>query len=140
MGNQIESIPEYHKYIDAIEAQMQDIGTCEFEMTDFFCGGMYIRSIFIPAGSYLTSKIHKYEHTFFISQGNITIFTETGGEETIEAPYLGVTKANTRRFARANTDVIWTTHHRTDKKTVEEVEQEIIIPRDEFLKLIDKES
>jgi len=127
--------PKYHDFVDAIEAKMNDVGCDEFEMSDFFCGGMYVRTIFIPAGSYLTSKIHKFEHTFFIAEGNITIFTEDGGEETLEAPYLGITTPGTRRFARCNTNTIWTTHHRVEGHTAEEVEKEIIMTRIEHLKL-----
>lgn len=121
--------PNYHDSIDAVEAEMYQIGAHEFEMEDFFCGGMYVRTIYIPEGSYLTSKIHRFEHTYFIASGSITIFTEDGGEETLEAPYLGITLAGTRRFAKANTNVIWTTTHRVEGKTREEVEKEIIIDR-----------
>lgn len=125
---------DYHAYLDTIESAMKAVDNYDYEAntSDFFCGGMYIRSVLIPAGYYVISKIHKFDHTFILSEGIITIFTEEG-EQVISAPpmFLGVTKAGTRRFARAETDVIWTTHHRTDKLTVEEVEQDIIITREE---------
>ena len=64
-----------------------------------------------------------------LSQGVITIFTEDGGEQVLEAPYIDITKAGTRRFARAETDCLWSTFHRTDKETEEEIEKEVIISR-----------
>lgn len=129
--------PQYHDFIDAIECAMGNTGAGDFEVSDFFCGGMYIRTIAIPKGSYLTSKIHRLEHPFMLAEGIMTVFTEDGGEEILVAPYMGITKSGTRRFARADEFCRWTTVHRTDKKTVLEVEEEIIMTRVEHLKLME---
>lgn len=127
----------YDESLDKIEAMMEEIGTIEFETSGFFCGGMYVKSIVIPAGSYLTSLVHKKEHPFILSQGNMIIYTQDG-EVEIQAPYIDITKEGTRRFAKAITDCLWTCIHRTDATTDEEVEMEVVEPRKNKL-LINKE-
>lgn len=117
----------YDEMIDRVEAQMMEIGESEFETSGFFCGGIYVKSIVIPAGSYLTSRVHKQEHPYVLSAGTITIYTQ-GGEMTLTAPHVGITLAGTRRFAKAETDCLWTCFHRTDKQTHEDVEEEVVEP------------
>lgn len=94
-----------------------------------FTPGLYAREMSPPRGSVIISKIHKTEHLFVMSKGVIRIFIEGRGWETISAPYLGVTKPMTRRLALVVEDCVWTTFHATDKKTPEEVEADIILPR-----------
>tara|TARA_R110000744_G_scaffold368589_1_gene478550 strand:+ start:223 stop:855 length:633 start_codon:yes stop_codon:yes gene_type:complete len=90
-----------------------------------FAGGCYIREIFNPAGILVITKIHKKEHPFFLMKGKMSIFTEEG-IETIEAPYNGITKPGTKRAIYAHEDCVFITVHATDKKTPEEVEEEVI--------------
>lgn len=123
----------YDEMLDRVESQMIEIGESEFETSGFLVGGMYVRSIFIPAGSFLTSKVHRSDHPFILSAGSIVIYTEDGGEQVLHAPYIDITKAGTRRFAKALTDCLWTCIHRidktTDKTTEKEIEDEVIIKR-----------
>lgn len=129
MTNQNISAKKKYKVselIDAIEAGIASENQVSCPVKDLFTPGLYSREVFIPAGTYLTSKIHKTEHPYVVSLGKISVFTEEDGEVLIEAPFRGVTKPGTRRVLYAHTDVIWTTWHVTDKTTVEEVEDEII--------------
>ncbi len=107
---------------------MEEIGTTEFETSGFFVGGMYVKSVVIPAGSYLTSLVHRQDHPFILSQGSMIVYTQDG-EVEIHAPYIDITKAGTRRFAKALTDCLWTCVHRTDANTHEDVEAEVVEPR-----------
>ena len=65
-----------------------------------FADGQYIREIYNPAGLVLITKIHAKTHPFFLMQGEMTIVTET--------------------------ECVFITVHRTDKLTVEEIEQDVI--------------
>ncbi len=118
----------YDEMLDKVEAEMERMGTTEFETSGFFVGGMYVKTVVIPAGSYLTSRVHKTNHPFILSQGSMIIYTQDGGEMRVDAPYIDITLAGTRRFAMAETDCLWTCVHRTDKTTHEEVEEEVVEP------------
>lgn len=87
---------------------------------------LYGRSIFIPAGCVLTSRIHKHQHQFIISQGHIKVYDETSGtQQFLKAPYHGITEPGTRRALHAITDTIWTTFHITDKNDPDEIVEEV---------------
>ena len=90
-----------------------------------FTDGYYMREIFSPAGQLLVSKIHKREHAYFLMEGELSILTEEGVFR-IKAPHQGITKPGTKRVIYTHSDVSFITVHGTDKKTVEEVEEEVI--------------
>ncbi len=99
-----------------------------FPLKHRFTDGMYIREIFMPAGSILTSMIHKTNHPFVVSKGKCKVYDGDNVLE-IEAPYTGITEPNTRRLIYVEEDTIWTTFHATNKTDVEEIEKEIIVDR-----------
>lgn len=117
----------YNQRLDEAELLMHEIGLSEFETAGIFTPGLYLRALVIPKGSYLTSKVHAVEHPFILAEGEMTIFTEDG-EERIKAPHVNITKAGTRRFARAEENSLWITCHATNKTTEAEVEAEVILP------------
>lgn len=82
-----------------------------------FSEGMYVREIFIPKGTVLTGKIHKHEHPNFLMSGEVEMFTEFGGYETIKAPMAMISKAGTKRVIKALTDVVWVTVHANPSNT-----------------------
>tara|TARA_R110000822_G_C15280159_1_gene490104 strand:- start:554 stop:1153 length:600 start_codon:yes stop_codon:yes gene_type:complete len=90
-----------------------------------FAGGCYVRKIFNPADQLLVTKIHKQEHPFFLMEGSMSILTEDGVVH-LNAPYHGITKPGTKRIIYTHTDCVFITVHATDKKTPEEVEEDVI--------------
>lgn len=115
------------------------IATCEpveMPLTHRFTDNMYIREIFMPAGTILTSKIHKTNHPFVVSKGKCIVY-DGNKLETITAPHTGVTKPNTRRLLYIEEDTIWTTFHVTDKTDVDEIEKDII--QEHNNEILDKE-
>ena len=90
-----------------------------------FAGGCYVRKIFNPADQLLVTKIHKQEHPFFLMEGSMSILTEDGVVH-LKAPYHGVTKPGTKRIIYTHTNCVFITVHATDKKTPEEVEEDVI--------------
>lgn len=97
-----------------------------FENMHQFAPGIYARTIFMPAGMVLTSKIHKTEHFFVVVKGSCLVIDSKGGKTLIEAPYLGRTLPWTKRALHILEDCIWTTFHPTNLTTVDEIEKEII--------------
>ena len=90
-----------------------------------FSDGQYIREIYNPAGLVLVTKIHSKNHPFFLMKGEMSILTEEGVQR-IKAPYQGITKAGTKRIIFTHSECVFITVHRTDKLTIEEVEEEVI--------------
>ncbi len=112
--------------INELEKQLARLPQVKFTVTHTFTPGLYIREIIMPSGSFLTSKIHKTEHPFVISMGQIKVWTEEAGVVIFGAPFMGVTKAGTRRVLYAIEDTIWTTFHPTNETDVGKIEREII--------------
>jgi hypothetical protein len=118
----------YDELIAEVKKEMSVIGLSDFPMFDLFTPGLYVRTVHIPENSYVISERHKTIHPFMLSKGSITVFTENGGMETFHAPYLGITYPGIR-FAKSNTDVIWTTFHATKVVPKDDSEEEIIKAR-----------
>jgi len=102
--------------IDRVEADLANYPQVELPLEHFFPPGLYVRKIFMPAGSMVVSMKHKTTHPFFILKGKVAVLKEAidGGFEQ-EALYhggdMGITKPNTKRFLYNIEDTIWVTCH-----------------------------
>jgi len=119
--------------IDALEAAMMLMPDVDIPIKHLFVKGMYVRQMEAPAGSLITSKIHKTQHPFTLSKGKLSVKVGDDWQE-VTAPYTGVTQPGTRRVAIVLEDCVWTTYHafRTIKGTENELpeyEQQLIIDR-----------
>lgn len=116
--------------IFAMGGEAQGPGEClpDFPLKHTFTSGLYSREILMPAGSIVTSKIHKTEHQFVVSQGSLWVYSDNDGPQYIQAPFHGVTRPGTRRLLVIETDTIWTTFHPTHLTDVEEIERTILEP------------
>lgn len=98
--------------IDELESVMLSEGNIiEFPLVHRFTNGMYIRQIFMPKDSLITSKIHITDHPYTVSLGATAVSIDGKDWEHIVAPYTGITKAGTRRILYILEDCIWTTYH-----------------------------
>lgn len=104
----------------------------ELPVKHLFTEGLYTREIFMPAGTLLTSRIHKTEHPFVVLTGKVSVYIPGEGVEHIEAPHVGVTKSGTRRVLYIHEDCRWLTFHRNPNghETAEALEPELIERRE----------
>jgi len=95
-----------------------------------FSDGMYVREIFIPAGTILVGKIHKHAHPNFLMKGEVEVITESNKREHLVAPLSMISPSGTKRVVRAITDTVWVTVHENKKNTtnLKNLEEEIISP------------
>lgn len=91
-----------------------------------FSNGLYAREIFIPKGTILVGKIHRYESLNIVSMGDITVLTEDGAKR-VQAPYTVVSPPGTKRVGFANEDTVWTTIHATDETDLGKLEDDLIL-------------
>lgn len=124
--SRIES-PEWQE-INRAEQIMAALPQQHLPLKHVFTPGLYTRQIFMPAGTLLTSRIHLFEHPFIISAGVVSVWGDERGWETLQAPYLGVTKPATRRVLYIHQDTIWTTFHVTNETDPEKIGEQIVYP------------
>jgi hypothetical protein len=103
-------VEAFHK-LDRAEAIMDQFPRVEMPLVHRFVPGMYIRERHLPGGSLITSKVHKTEHPFTISEGACSVYEGREGIVHICAPFTGITKPFTRRLIYTYSDVVWTTYH-----------------------------
>lgn len=130
MENDIAEHFNKGEFIDNIEAILLDEPQVECQLDHLFTKGIYTRQLIIPAGTIMTTKLHKTEHPFAVMSGSLTVYTDDEGQVSIEAPYIGVTAIGTRRVIHAITDVIWVTFHSNidDETDLDILENRIIEP------------
>lgn len=124
---------DFREKILAAEDKMNNMpGVLKGEKLDKHCplkhsfgDGLYVREIFMPAGTIIVSKIHKRTHPYFVLKGKAFVATETGVVK-IEAPYQGMTLAGTKRALSIIEDMVWITVHATKETELEKIEKEII--------------
>jgi hypothetical protein len=141
-------IRENDDRLDELEvAMLENFEPVHCLTTHKFTDGMYIREIFMPAGSLITSKIHKTEHPYIVSYGKAAVSIDGDDWDEITAPYTGITIPGTRRVLYIIEDCIWTTFHRVDgmkseynnlnneekEKIVEKIEENILEPHLNYL-------
>lgn len=87
------------------------------------CGGVYARTIHIPAGTVLTGALHKKDHINIVI-GDITVTTDSGPLRLTGHHVLPV-KAGSRRAGFAHADTTWTTVFPTELTDIEAIEDEM---------------
>lgn len=122
-----------HEKIDRLEkAMLANLPLVDFPVEHLFTNGLYVRTVFNPAGSLLTTKIHKTEHPFAILKGSVSVYVPGVGTEHLEAPHIGVTKPGTRRVIYAHEDTVWVTFHPNpdDETDLDKLEERLIERRE----------
>ena len=92
-----------------------------------FAPGVYLREIFMPAGSFVIGKIHKTEHFNIIQSGRVVLIDDEGSR-VLEGPCTFVSKAGVRKVLYIETDCVWSTVHPTDETDLVRLEALLIEP------------
>lgn len=122
-----------HETIDALEQQMIQQPAVRCVLKHLFTPGLYTRTIYMPANTLVTSRIHRYEHTFVISKGVVSVWIDGTGWVLLRAPHVGITKPGTRRILWVHEDTVWTTSHPCPCTNPEDAEAYVCEPRHEHL-------
>jgi len=116
----------FRERIFALQDAVAKIPQFDFPLQHSFIDGVYVRTIFIPAGMVIVGKIHKHSHANILSKGKVSVMTEDGGLEVLEGPLTMTSPAGCKRAVYAHTDTTWTTIHRTDETDLEKIEDWVI--------------
>lgn len=99
----------------------------EFQVAHHFAPGVYMRELFIPKGTTLTGKIHKTEHLNILSQGDLSVMTESGVKR-LKASTVVKSQPGIKRAGYAHEDSVWITvhHNPDDARDVDLIEERLI--------------
>jgi len=109
------------------ELDLFQVALTQFEPVDcplkhVFLKGVYVRQIFMPARTVnsigeevetvIISKVHKTQHPFIVTEGTVAVYNKADDFlGLIEAPYIDMTPAGTRRVLHIVEDCRWATIH-----------------------------
>lgn len=96
--------------------------TFECPVTHHFGEGVYIREMFIPAGTVVVGKHHRHESVNLLMQGTITVLTPEGKPKTLKAPQILFAPPGAK-CVYAHTDVIWANVHHTTETDLAVIEK-----------------
>lgn len=105
--------PDQHAGLDALEGRLLagDLPLVDLPVVHRFTTGLYTREIFMPAGTLLTSRVHKTEHPYVITKGRVSVFIPGEGVQHLAAGHVGITRPGTRRVLYIHEDCTWLTFH-----------------------------
>ena len=113
--------------VEVLQAEMLKYPQAELETRHYFADGMYAREVVRPKGCLIVGKVHRKEHFYIITKGKIRVTTPEGVKD-IEAPAVLVCQPGTKRAVLALEDSVCMTVHRTMKKSLKNVEKELVEP------------
>ena len=93
-----------------------------------FSPGLYLREIFMPAGTVVVGRVHKTEHFNILVKGACYIVHDDGSREELRAPRVFVSKPGVQKVLYIIEDMIWMTTHVTDETDVALIEPTIVEP------------
>lgn len=119
-----------------IETILKEFPQTEIPILHEFMGGIYTRSIFVPEGTLIIGKRHRYESCNLLLVGEMSIYMgEDMPVKRIKGPLFFKSEPGTKKMAYCHSDVIFINLHPTDKTDVDEIENEFIISEEEYWRL-----
>ena len=108
-----------------IEQEIREMPQVSCPVEHYQVDGVYVRSMFIPAGTILTGKIHNFENIAILAQGTIRVSNGTDSY-ILTAPHIMVDKPGVKRIGYAETDVTFITVHKTANTEIDDIEKELV--------------
>lgn len=109
--------------VRALERTLADLPQVDLQTLHLVHGGMYARTIFIPAGTVLTGALTKQDNVCVVF-GDITVTTDEGTQRLTGFHVLPA-KAGAKRAGVAHSDTWWTTLMTTEHTEVADIEQQM---------------
>lgn len=110
---------------DDLEQAMIDMPRAETVTNNYFCGGVYIRELHIPAGATCVGHSHKDAHFTQLTKGAMIIMGAENGNTEIHAPSISVSQPG-RKAVYALTDCIIQNIYATDETDIDVIEAQLV--------------
>jgi len=99
----------------------------------YLARGLYGRRCFMAAGSFVVSRIHKYEHITVALTGSCVVVDADGNKVRVVAPHVWVTQPGMQRALFIEEDSEWLTVHAADIDDPEAAKDELTcVTHEEF--------
>ena len=128
----------FKKQLNIMDLQnwMQGFEQVDCPITHNFADHTYVREMFMPAGTVVLGKRHRYETTNILMQGEISIFMGRDMPvERMKAPKIFKSKPFVKKLIYSHTDVIMCNVHAAETDDIEKIEADVIITEEEFKQL-----
>lgn len=119
-----EGPADYRAQVEHLEALAEQMPQVTITTEHVISGGMYARTIDIPAGVYLTGAAHKTDH-LCVCMGDIEVLTDEGPRR-LTGLHVLATKAGMKRAGYTHAPTRWTTICRTSLTDIEAIEAELV--------------
>lgn len=118
--------PESRALAYEFESKLRAMPPVEMPVTEYFSHGVYARELFIPAGTALTGKVHKFDNLNILLEGEIAVLTADGTVKRLGPGFVEVAPPGMKRVAVAVTDTRWMTVHGTHERDTAKIEAEFV--------------
>jgi hypothetical protein len=118
----------FRERVHALARHMKELEQTPLPVKHHFSPGLYIREIFMPAGTIVIGKIHKTEHANILVQGACLIVHGDDDREELRAPRVFVSHAGVQKVLYIVEDMIWMTTHVTTETDLKKLEALLIEP------------
>ena len=136
--NDLMAIKDFRGKVAVFWKFLEQFPPMEMPLVHRYQEGVYIREIFMAAGTIVIGKIHKHEHWNFILKGS-GVFITKEGKFIYNGPQTFISGPGIQKIVFNVTDTVWSTihHNPTNTQDLTEIEKEVVIPSymelDEFL-------
>lgn len=94
-------------------------------LTEYFVGGAYIRSLFIPAGITIVSELWKKDRLWIIASGEVTLMTELG-RRRVKGPFVEIAPYGSKVAFITHTEVLWLAVTGAESTNSKDIEEEVV--------------
>lgn len=118
----------------ALEREMRKLPQKELEVVNTFSGGVYLREMHIPAGTFIIGKRHRHETCNVLLKGTLSVYLgDNKPVVKVSGPLIMTSEPMVRKIAYCHEDAVFINLHPTTETDVEKIEQEFIVTEQEFL-------
>jgi hypothetical protein len=117
--------------IDRLQAELVRLPQYEPKTQHYFAHGLYMRTVWSPAGSVIVGKVHKTEHFYAVLSGRVQVTTDSGVVEldaNKDGPQILCCPVGTKRAVVVLEDA-WrmNVHRNPDNLTdIDELEEQLV--------------
>lgn len=110
-----------------LEKAMLDQPQIDCPVTHKFGPGIYMREIFIPAGTLIIGRYHKFEHMNVFLKGKMTFLKDDGEKIELTAPLTMMSNPG-QKLALTHEDCIWINVYATNETDIAKIEEQFLRP------------